>query len=258
MFNIHPSIPAYVFSLLFLPAIFATNSIPHYPVPISKHISDYVGALQSSDTLAIACNLSDFEHCTGVECTVVIIDAISNYAPGASLETFATNLFNNWGIGNRSKNNGILLLVALQDHKVRIELGAGYGKAAEKTAAKIINNSMLPLFKESKTKEAIMAGCNAIIKGIAPQPVSPWVWYAIIFGLIFFGIIAFFSVREALRHDTSYGFTPKETSRSWLYYSLFGVNNHYSTQSTRSHYSDYTRGSFGGGRSGGGGASGGW
>ena len=259
MFNISQSVRAYTACLLLWPTIFATTtSVPHYPVPINKYISDYVGTLQQNDTLSLASKLSDFEHRTGVECTVVIIDSVNNYAPTASLESFATNLFNTWGIGDRNKNNGILLLVSLQDRKVRIELGAGYGAKHEKAAANIINNAMLPLFKQGKTKEAIMAGCDAIIKSTVPQPTSPWVWYGIIFALIFFGIIAFFALREALRHDTSYGFAPKDTSRSWLYYYLFGVNSYKGNQSTKSHYSSHTGSGFGGGRSGGGGASGGW
>lgn len=259
MFNIHPSIPAFFVTIsLWATAFSATASTPHYPAPINKYISDYVGILQPADRLRIASTLSKHEQTTGIECTVVIIDSINSYAPGASLETFATRLFNTWGIGDRSKNNGVLLLVSLQDRKVRIELGAGYGTAHEKTAAEIINSTMLPLFKQDKIKEAIMAGCSAIVKAIAPQPASPWVWYVIIFAIIFFGIMGFFALREALRHDTSYGFTPKDTSRSSLYYRLFGVSSYNRNQSSRSNHSGHSGGSFGGGRSGGGGASGGW
>ncbi len=259
MFNADLSIRGLIITLLFLTtALSATNKTPHYPLPINKYISDYTGVLQPVDRLSITSTLNKHEKNSGIESSVVIIDSINSYAPGVSLESFTTNLFNKWGIGNRSKNNGVLLLVALQDRKVRIELGAGYGKAHEKVAAEIINSTMLPLFKQGKITEAIMAGSNAIIKAIATQPSSPWVWYLIILGLIFFGIIAFFSLREALLHDTSYGFTAKDTGRSWLYYSLFGVSKHNRNQKIRSRYSGYTGSSFSGGRSSGGGASGGW
>ncbi|MBM3892988.1 TPM domain-containing protein [Candidatus Dependentiae bacterium] len=259
MFSLKSSVPAYVISLLLSPAIFATNSAQHYPMPVSKYVNDYIGLLQPQENRMIADKLHAYQQHTGIECTIVIIDSINSYASGMTLETFATNLFNKWGIGNCSKNNGILLLVALQDHKVRIELGAGYGAKHEQTASSIINNAMLPLCKQNKVPAAIIAGCNAITTQIlVPQPASPWVWYIIILILIIFGIIAFFSLREALRHDTSYGFTPKDTSRSWLYYSLFGVSRHNSNQNARSPYSGYRGSSFGGGRSSGGGASGRW
>lgn len=66
---------------------------------------------------------------TGIEAVVVTINSIGDYQTGdATIEAFATNLFNTWGIGHKKENNGVLILVAVKDRKARIELGKGYGR----------------------------------------------------------------------------------------------------------------------------------
>ncbi len=235
-----------------------TTSSASYPTPANKYVNDYTALLQPEDKTHITNKLIACEKKLGIECSVVIIDRVSFYDAHATLETFATKLFNAWGIGDKLKNNGVLLLIALQDRAVRIELGAGYKAHFNATAQSIINEKMLPLFKQNKPIQAINTGCDEVIKAITPQPIAPWIWYAIIAALIFFGIIAFFALREALRHDTNYGNTPKETKRWWPYYYLFGVNSYHHSKGTRSHHSSPTGGSFGGGLSSGGGASGRW
>jgi uncharacterized protein len=58
---------------------------------------------------------------TGSEAAVVVIDTTGD----ESIEEYANGLFREWGIGNKQKNNGVLLLVAVKDRKMRIEVGYG-------------------------------------------------------------------------------------------------------------------------------------
>ena len=56
--------------------------------------------------------------------TIITLESQAPYAPDETLEEFATNLFNNWGIGDAARNDGILVLVLPDDRAMRIELGA--------------------------------------------------------------------------------------------------------------------------------------
>ncbi len=68
--------------------------------------------------------------------------------PDTSIESFATHLFNRWGIGDRATNRGIMLVVARSDRKVRLELGAGYDSSYDKRAKGVIDEFILPSFKK--------------------------------------------------------------------------------------------------------------
>ncbi len=82
---------------------------------------------------------------TGVSVTVLTIDSFRAYtADDISFERFATRLFNHWGIGNADRNDGILLLVAKKDRKVRIELGKGYPSSYDARAKEIIDTVIVP------------------------------------------------------------------------------------------------------------------
>ena len=242
MFNIRPSMRACAVFILLSPAIFAASNVPHYPMPISKHVSDYVGILQSSDSMAITGKLADFERRTGIECTVVIIDSVSRYAEEMGFETFATNLFNTWGIGNRYKNNGILLLIATQDRAVRIELGSGYEESCSSIATSIIDNTMVPLLKQNNWGSAVIKGCDTIMKQLGSERSSPL--SGILIFLAFLLIAGFFLCSWLLVGDEN-----DQTN---------GTPNH--PYAPRTHYfrtrSSGSKGSFGGGRSSGRGGSG--
>jgi uncharacterized membrane protein YgcG len=64
------------------------------------------------------------------------------------IESFATNLFNTWGIGDREKSNGFMILVAVHDRRVRIELGSGYSGEMDQVMQRVMNEDMLPLLSE--------------------------------------------------------------------------------------------------------------
>ena len=80
------------------------------------------------------------------------------YAPGETLEDFATNLFDDWGIGDATRNDGILVLVLPNDRAMRIELGAGYDASWNNEAGRLIDRSYLPSFRSDKYARGIKDG----------------------------------------------------------------------------------------------------
>ena len=135
-----------------------------YPAPQENYVNDYARRLDEPTKKQIRDTLSALERDTGVEMTVAVIGSVGEYGTGhTAIEPFATGLFNTWGVGDREKNDGIMLLVALSDRAVRIELGSGYQRAADAVAQDIINREILPNFRKEDHAKGIRAGTDALI-----------------------------------------------------------------------------------------------
>jgi uncharacterized protein len=89
-----------------------------YPAPQGR-VSDYAGVLDAHAKSSLDQIIQDVDQKTGAEIAVVCINSLD----GAGVEEYANGLFKAWGIGKKDKDNGVLLLVAVQDHKMRIEVG---------------------------------------------------------------------------------------------------------------------------------------
>lgn len=136
------------------------------PAPASTTVNDVAALLTPEDAAALERALSDLARQTGVQGTVVTLDS----SHGAPLESFATRLFNQWGVGHATRNDGFLLLVLAQDRAARIELGAGYPGDADILAQDIMRGTMLPPFRDGRMSQGIRDGTLAVIAHIAlPQ-----------------------------------------------------------------------------------------
>jgi len=96
-----------------------------YPKP-TGFINDYAHILSTNQLNQLTTMVSDFEKRKTIEIGVAIMNTI---LPATDINVYATTLFNQWGIGKQGMNNGILFLVALEDRKIRIEIGLGLKKA---------------------------------------------------------------------------------------------------------------------------------
>lgn len=94
----------------------------------------------------------------GAELAVVVVGTTG----GVPSHPFATDLFNTWHIGQRDKNNGVLLFVALDDHRIEIVLGRGLSSpAAREASAEIVKNDMVPRLRQGDPGGAVLAGARA-------------------------------------------------------------------------------------------------
>lgn len=135
-----------------------------FPEPTDLYINDYAGLLSADDAANIQSLFTDLNGEHGIEATVVTINSISDYDTGHdTIESFATALFNTWGIGNEVENNGILLLVAIRDRDVRIEVGSGYGQSQNAAMQEVINEHILPSFRNGKFSQGLYRGSRAIV-----------------------------------------------------------------------------------------------
>ena len=191
---------------------------------------------------------------------VVTIKSMAAYGgAGLRIETFATLLFNQWEIGHeklggQTWNTGILLLVAKEDRKARIELGAGWKREKDALCERIMEEQIIPRFKQGEFSLGIRAGVEALDKMARdlelPRRPRPWWHYALILGSIG---LAIFTVVSLIRRGAS--------GWAWVFWGVvFAIVGAILYQMLRNsgRSGGFSGGSFGGGFSGGGGATGSW
>lgn len=130
------------------------------------YVNDYANLL-NEDTKNYIVNINqDLENKTGAQIVVVTVQNLE----GNSLEEYATKLFRKFGIGDRSKNNGVLLLLALEERQFRVEVGYGLeGVLPDGKTGRIQDNYIIPYLKENNWNDGIRNGFNAILDEIVKE-----------------------------------------------------------------------------------------
>ncbi|MCX7014009.1 MAG: TPM domain-containing protein [Candidatus Sumerlaeota bacterium] len=138
-----------------------------YPQAADSYVNDFADVLSPDQETRIRTLLSDLKRDHGIAAVVVTVPSWNAYATGdPSMESFATGLFNAWGIGDRSRNDGVLILMARQDRMVRIELGSGYGASFDSKMQAIINGKMIPRFKANQYGQGLLDGARAVAAAV--------------------------------------------------------------------------------------------
>jgi len=133
--------------------------VPSATKPDSNVCVDVVGVLGSVTCSKVAAILDVDERLTTDEIAVLVVRTTGD----ETIEHYATRTFNSWGIGRADKNNGVLLLVAIDDRALRIEVGAGLEKTlTDGEAEEIIYGTITPQFSTGDYRSGILAGLDAI------------------------------------------------------------------------------------------------
>ncbi|WP_341367738.1 TPM domain-containing protein [Yoonia sp. BS5-3] len=134
-----------------------------YPADVDHYINDYANLLNDTEEDSLRATLDELYQETDIEFTVLTIPRMSQYGHDGSIETFATGLFNTWGIGDADRNDGLLLLVSRFDRELRIEVGAGYGDQLNGAMQYVIDKKIVPHFRVDDYPAGIEAGVTEII-----------------------------------------------------------------------------------------------
>lgn len=148
--------------LIFIICIIALsqNSLAIVSPKSNFYVNDYADILDSdTENYIININKELYEKC-GAQIVVVTVKNLE----GNSLEQYANTLFRNFGIGSRSKNNGVLLLLSLEERQVRIEVGYGLeGVLNDGKTGRILDEYVVPHFKNNNWNLGIKSGFNEIL-----------------------------------------------------------------------------------------------
>jgi uncharacterized protein len=148
----------------------ALASEPKFP-PLTGRVVDDSGILNASTQSKLTDMLAAQERATGEQVVVVTLDSLQGY----TIEDFGYQLGRHWGIGQKGKNNGVLLIVAPKEHKVRIEVGYGLeGTLTDAISATIIQNYILPSFKRGDFNAGVLAGTTSILQYLGGHPPGPY------------------------------------------------------------------------------------
>ena len=190
--------------------------IPERPL---GRVSDYAKVLKPEEISALETILSNYER----ETTNQIVIAIFNSLEGWDIEDFSIRLAEKWKIGQKGKDNGIIILVALEEKKIRIEVGYGLEGAVPDIAARqIIDREIVPHFRNSDYFSGLRAGVDSLIKtiggeykfeqGKSVEIISVLISFFII--IIIFCLLWFFA-------RSSYGLTYTRSKGEWHRSSTF-------------------------------------
>lgn len=131
------------------------------------YVSDFAGVLTAATRTALESKLAAFEKQTGDEIAVVTVRSLG----GDTIENYAVQLFQEWEIGKKGKDNGILILVAPTEHEARIEVGYGLeGTVTDLQSGNIIRNVMIPAFRQDDYAGGVTGGVDALIGIIGGSP----------------------------------------------------------------------------------------
>lgn len=140
-----------------------------YPAYESVYINDYGSLIEDEAEVELAAKLETLRDDTGIEMTVLTLRSWKTFGGHDTVESFATGLFNEWGIGDATRNDGILILVAQADRDMRIELGNGYSESFDIVAGDIIDQHFVPAFRNANYSEGIVRGTTETIIRIAER-----------------------------------------------------------------------------------------
>jgi len=136
-----------------------------FPV-YSGYINDYAGILSREVSLKLTRLIEEVDKKTTAQVAIVTIDTT---AP-LDIESYAVKLFEKWGIGQKGKDNGVLLLIAVKDRAMRIEVGYGLeGAIPDALAKNIIEKDIIPFFKNGDYNGGVIRAVLNISKLIARE-----------------------------------------------------------------------------------------
>jgi uncharacterized protein len=148
-------------------ALGTTAQAQEYPPRPEGPVYDGADIISPAAEAALDQRLRAYNRETGRSLVVATIPSLK----AAPLESYATGLFANWGIGGAERDQGLLLLVARDDRKMRIEVGYGlHPYFGGIMAGRVIRDRITPRFKEGDFDGGIVAGIDAITAHLAKSP----------------------------------------------------------------------------------------
>ncbi len=149
---------------------FAVAAVAQTFPALTGRIVDQANVISADARRTIEPKLVDLETKSGIQLVVATVNSLE----GQEIEPYANALFRKWQLGEKTKNNGVLLLVAPKERRVRIEVGYGLeGTLTDALSKVIIVNAITPRFKAGDFSDGILRGVDDIIT-VLTTDASEW------------------------------------------------------------------------------------
>jgi uncharacterized protein len=141
------------------------------PVPqLSARVTDLTGTLTAEQQSALERKLAAFESAKGSQLAVLIVPSTQP----EEIEEYSIRVVDAWKLGRKGVDDGALLLVAKDDHRVRIEVGRGLeGVLTDALANRILDETVKPAFRQGNFYGGIDAGLDQMMKLVQGEPLPP-------------------------------------------------------------------------------------
>ena len=137
---------------------------------LSGRVNDTAGMIPAETAQRIEAKLAALEESTGAQMAVLTIPSLE----GEVLEQYALEVAETWALGRAEQDDGLLLLVARDDRKMRLEVGYGLeGRLTDAQSGRILNNILRPAFRQGDFGGGIEAGVDAVIGTLQGEEVIP-------------------------------------------------------------------------------------
>ncbi|MFM2442806.1 MAG: hypothetical protein RL449_1448 [Bacteroidota bacterium] len=238
--------------LLSFSTVFAQEGIPAKP---AGYILDEAGLLNPEEENALEQKMRGYADSTSTQFAIVLVNSTNGRDP----YDYAIDIGKIWGVGQKGKNNGVVILVAMQDRKLRIVTGRGIEDVLPDAVCKrIINRTLKPTFKAGAYYQGLDEATTEMMRrasgefknedsGEEPQGIPPFI-------LIFF-ILVIISIIKAARNGGGKG-GPGTRGGGMFFPPIFLGGGNYGGGGSGGGGGGFDFGGFGGGDFGGGGAGG--
>jgi uncharacterized protein len=141
-----------------------TEGLPPRPSPF-QFVNDQAQLLSAADAKKLESGLRRYADNTGTQVVVVTLPSLG----GRDVADYGRALGSAWGVGQRDKNNGVVVLLGAQEHQVTIQAGSGLrAQITPQVTTRIISQQMTPSFKQGNYFAGLRAGLNALMLGANP------------------------------------------------------------------------------------------
>ncbi|KAF0950410.1 hypothetical protein AQU20_05640 [Escherichia albertii] len=179
---------------IFLLAFFCSSAFAtQTPVPeLPRYVNDLTDTLTNSEVNALTRQIKILAQEKQAQVVVLVVETTGD----ETIEQYATRVFDSWKPGDKNRDDGVLLLVAWQDHSVRIEIGYGLeGVITDAQSGQIIRKSIIPAFKNGDLAGGLQKGISDIESRLAgnnlatitpadhPLPFSGW-WALLVWAIV--------------------------------------------------------------------------
>jgi uncharacterized protein len=130
-------------------------------------VNDYAGVMQANQVQSLESQLAQLERDTGHQVALLTIPTLG----GEDIEGFSIRVAENWKIGKKGFDDGVILVVAVNDRKLRLEVGYGLeGLLPDAIAKRITADYIVPHFRQQDYASGIVAGIGAVDKLLRKEP----------------------------------------------------------------------------------------
>lgn len=141
------------------------NSIPK----MEGAVTDTANILTATTKEKMSSYLNNVNEKTGIQVALLTVKSLN----GEEIESFSMRVAENWKLGQKGKDNGVLMLLALNEHKVRIEVGYGLeGVLTDAYCGLIIRQVMIPYFRQDAYAKGLEQGLRAVVQKAAGQDIQ--------------------------------------------------------------------------------------